>query len=106
MFTSSRPKAARNVESPPHEANDFVPSFYPGSNKLIFVSLRDGHNRLYSLSLDGGEPVALGSPPAGRVTEPRIAPDGSFLIFVSNGDDQDEIYRRTLEPGRPGMVLD
>lgn len=89
-----------------HESNDIVPSFYPNSNKLIFVSLRDGHNRLYSIDMDGGEAVALMPPPAGRATEPRVAPDGSYLIFVSNGDDQDDIYRRSLEPGRPNMVLD
>lgn len=88
-----------------HADNDFAPSYFP-DGRLVFVSTRDGYNRLYKMAI-GGEPVAIEPPAAGKVTEPIVSPDGKFLIFVSDGDDHKEIYRRSLKPeGLPEMIME
>ena len=61
---------------------------WTAAGRLVFPWERDGWTHLYSLQLDGGQPVLL-TPGEFEVEEVALAPDGREVLFNSNQGDPD-----------------
>ncbi len=67
---------------------------WAANERIAFLSYQDGWPHLYSVSLQGGEPLLLTS--GGFMTEYiRLSPDRKWLVFCCNtGPDKNDIDRR------------
>lgn len=63
----------------------------PPAGKITFTSNRDGNDEIYSMNLDGSNPVRLTNNVA-IDSYSRWSPDGSKIVFASERDGNSEIY--------------
>lgn len=71
--------------------------FSPGSDKIAFISDRDGAPQIYVMNLDGGDPVKKTDMENG-VACLEWSPDGKFFTFVS-----DVKLDRTIQEREPDL---
>jgi len=75
------------------------------SNRLLFLSERDGWAHLYSISADGGGVAAL-TPGEFEVENVALSPDKSFVVFSTNKNDIDRrhLWRVNTSGGTPEQI--
>jgi dipeptidyl aminopeptidase/acylaminoacyl peptidase len=78
----SKDKTAGFAQYYPHK------SLFWSQNRLVFYSEQDGWMRVYSVSINGGEPQAL-TPKGCEVENSNLTADHKQLIFTSNCNDID-----------------
>lgn len=66
-------------------------SWSPDGTRIAFVSLREGNQEVYVVSVEGSGEVNLTNDWAAD-TEPAWSPDGSRILFVSYRGDATDIY--------------
>lgn len=66
------------------------------TDKIVFVSNRDGNRELYMMSADGGNSVNLTNNPADD-RSPVLSPDGKEIAFASNRTGNYQIYVMNLD---------
>ena len=71
----------------PHFAAESL-KFAAAGPRVIFASEEDGHNHLYTISHNGGNPLLL-TPGAYDVEDVTLSRDKTAVIFTSNKDDVD-----------------
>lgn len=69
---------------------DFYPSWSPDSEKIAFMSVRDGNGEIYVVDSDRFE-VNLTNDPA-EDWSPAWSPDGQKILFISDRDGNREIH--------------
>jgi dipeptidyl aminopeptidase/acylaminoacyl peptidase len=93
-------------------ANDSFPELtaevsfqYPSNDRLLFDSEQDGRNHLYSVGINGEEPVLL-TPGQFDVEDVALSADQRSVIYTSNQDDVDRrhIWRVPLTGGKAVAV--
>jgi len=67
------------------------PSLSPDGKRIAFGSTRDGNFELYSMKVDGTDPVRL-THNRFQDVRPRYSPDGSQIAFSSTRDGNHEVY--------------
>lgn len=72
-------------------ADDFMPVWSPGGQRIAFVSQRDGNREIYLVNADGNGLVNLTQNPSEDWT-PAWSPDGQQLAFSSNRQGDWEIF--------------
>lgn len=60
---------------------------YDEQKKIVFISNRDGNNRIYLMDEDGGNQQRISNGP-GSDTEPSYSPDGNKIVF----NKTDQVY--------------
>ena len=69
-----------------------VHATFSGTNgKIAFITNRDGNNEIYTMNLDGSNPVNITNNSASDV-DPNWSPDGSKIVFRSQRDSADDLY--------------
>jgi Tol biopolymer transport system component len=63
----------------------------PPGGRITFTTNRDGNDEIYSMNLDGSNPVRLTNN-AAIDSYSRWSPDGSKIVFASERDGNSEIY--------------
>ena len=85
---------------------DNSPQSSPDSRWVVFVSRRSGSERLWKVSIDGGEPVRL----TDKLTRaPTVSPDGRLIACVYREDQVNTPTRVAIIPfagGDPDKLLD
>lgn len=80
-----------------HPSYDGRPLWSPSSDKVLFVSDRDGNNELYTINPDGTELLRLTTSDA-REKYAAWSPDGSRIAFTSERDGgPEEIYLMNVD---------
>jgi TolB protein len=79
----------RNVSE--HPADDWLPSWSPDSQEVVFLSWRDGNTEIYRLNATNGTLHRLTDHPADD-RDPAWSPDGQWIAFISNRDGSYDIY--------------
>lgn len=74
------------------------PRFSPDSNRLAFLSARDGKTQVYVMPLAGGEPAQLTKDEAG-VAAFEWSPDGKRIAFTSTGPEPKSLKDRKEKYG-------
>jgi Tol biopolymer transport system component len=74
-----------------HPADDWLPSWSPDSQEIVFLSWRDGNTEIYRLNLASRALHRLTDHPADD-RDPAWSPDGQWIVFVSNRDSSYDIY--------------
>lgn len=72
----------------PHFARESLKFAAVGPTRIIFASEHDGHNHLYSISVNGGGIAPL-SPGAYDVEDVALTPDKRAVLYTSNEGDID-----------------
>ena len=72
---------ARQLTNSPKADNS--PRWMPDGKSIAFISSRDGDPQVYTLSIDGGEPVKVSAISTG-VTGFIVSPDGKYFAFASD----------------------
>lgn len=79
-------------------APDYDAVWTTDTNRLIFVSEREGTPQLYVLNVENNNPIQRVAPfSAGDERDPTIAPTGLEMAFTSGRGGADAIYKMTLE---------
>jgi Tol biopolymer transport system component len=89
-------RAANTCESTPHNisehpADDWLPSWSPDGQEIVFLSWRDGNTEIYRLNLARNTLHRLTDHPADD-RDPAWSPDGHWIAFVSNRDSSYDLY--------------
>jgi len=63
-----------------------------GSDRIAFVSSRDGNKEIYAMDSDGTNQENISRAPDSDEWDPRWSPDGSRLAFASDRDGQPDIW--------------
>ena len=81
-------------------------SFNFADGRIVFASEQDGRNHLYSVSVNGGEPVLL-TPGDFDVEDVMLSRDKTSILYSSNQDDVDRrhLWRVTVTGGAPPQAL-
>jgi dipeptidyl aminopeptidase/acylaminoacyl peptidase len=90
--------------TPPRMAGEFLLQ-WAGDSQLVFASEMDGWMRLYSISPQGGKPVAV-TPPSCEFENAMFTPDRRQIVYSSNcGDiDRRHIARTQVTGGTSANV--
>lgn len=88
------------------EFDDWYPDFAPDGRRLCFSSDRGGESRIWTASLDGGEPVPVTGPlgQGHRNVPPTWSPDGSRIAYSAVVDGNRDIYTVPVEGGTPRRI--
>ncbi len=82
----------------PHEGYPILPglgspSWSPDGTRFVFYHYVDRNTRhIYTINIDGSDPVQLTNHLNIRDSSPRWSPDGTQIVFRSNRDGDSEIY--------------
>jgi Tol biopolymer transport system component len=75
----------------PGQANDQVPNWSPGGDRLLFYSDRSGRNQLYTMKSDGSDVQLVAASPANDLAA-FWSPGGEHISFSSDRDGNLEVY--------------
>jgi Tol biopolymer transport system component len=64
-------------------ASSFAPALSPNGKQIVFVSNRDGNNKLYLMNIDGSDQQVLAGD-AAQASSPAWSPDGRWIVFLSD----------------------
>jgi dipeptidyl-peptidase 4 len=75
---------------------------WAGNDRILFNSERNNYQRVFSLSVGGGEPITL-TPGEGLCEHTAISSDGRYLYYCTNRDDIDRrhIWKVPTTGGNP-----
>jgi len=68
----------------------------PNSNRLLFVSDKDGDDEIYSMDIDGNNVKQLTNNDS-KDFLPDVSPDGKEIMFTSQRDRRDELYKMNID---------
>jgi TolB protein len=74
-----------------HSAVDYMPAWSPDASRIAFVSVRSGHQEIYTIRPDGSELVQLTQGTAHN-SEPVWSPDGKSIAFRSERERKPRVY--------------
>lgn len=74
-----------------HPADDWLPSWSPDSQEVVFLSWRDGNTEIYRLNVASRTLRRLTDHPADD-RDPAWSPNGQWIAFVSDRDSSYDIY--------------
>lgn len=77
----------------------------PDGKRIVFASTRTGTWQLWTVALDGGDPVRLTTSPANDIS-PTCSPDGETIVFVSDRDGNQELYAMPAKGGEALRLTD
>ncbi|MGD1994815.1 MAG: protein kinase, partial [Anaerolineae bacterium] len=77
-------------------ADEYVPSYSPGGQYVVYMSNRDGPWQIYLMNADGTGARQLTSNDADNY-HPRFSPDGKQITFASKMDGDWDVYIMDLE---------
>jgi TolB protein len=72
--------------------NNFIPSFSPDNQHIVFLSDRDGNIEIYSMRTDGSQAQRLTETPATTEDVPSYSPDGRQIVFSGNDGNNEDLY--------------
>ena len=96
---------ARQITFGDGRFDDWYPDFAPDGRRVCFSSNRGGSDRVWTVSLDGGEPeplAELGAPMGG--IPPTWSPDGTRIAYSNVVDGNEDIYTMAVGGGAPRRV--
>lgn len=82
--------------------HDSSPAAAPDGKAVMFVSDRDGSERIWTARLDQQDEKALTSGPDHG---PRVSPDGRTLLFIRTEGPHENLYTLLLQGGKPLKLL-
>jgi Tol biopolymer transport system component len=82
---SGTPRRLTNLNT-----GEFMPSWSPDGNRIVFVTWSSGGGHIYSISAGGGSPQQLTRNPA-YYAYPVYSPDNSKIVYTSGAID-DQLY--------------
>ena len=74
-----------------HTAVDYMPAWSPDGSRIAFVSVRSGHQEIYTMRPDGSDLVQLTEGTAHN-SEPNWSPDGKSIVFRSERERKPKVY--------------
>ncbi len=84
---------------------DFAPYFFPDGRRIAFASNSGGTVHLYTLSLSGGQPVAL-VPGENGGSDPVVTGDGDTVFFQGNVYTGGGLWRVNANGSNPYQIDD
>lgn len=111
LFTSSRDGVAQIYRMGPDGqaprrltasgAEDLAPLPSPTGTLVVFVSARDGRDRLYLMRADGGDlrPLVPGADPQTDELSPAWSPDGTRLAYLVRSADETRLWLAEVATG-------
>ncbi len=97
VLNRSDKKVTRLTTDP---AADLVGGWSPDGKLLVFGSDRDGDQEIFTVSIEGGDPVQITHNDA-TDGAPTWSPDGKMIAFHSNRDGNSEIYVMSADGSNP-----
>jgi TolB protein len=103
------------IESPTVVASDREPDWSPSGDRIVFSSDRPVGGRplgtertLFTVGLDGAEPVPLPGGVVPGAHDPSYSPDGTLVAFEAGGGPGGTaaVYIADIEAGTPARVLE
>ncbi|HWZ46374.1 MAG TPA: prolyl oligopeptidase family serine peptidase [Candidatus Saccharimonadales bacterium] len=99
---------ARELRHSGNSLNDSLPEFaeeslkFAAGGRVLFNSEQEGHNHLYSISIQGGQPLLL-TPGDFDVEDVEISASGDLVTYTSNQNDIDRrhIWQVSVNGGAP-----
>jgi Tol biopolymer transport system component len=88
------------VQEIPTRGADFWPDLTPDGKTLVFNSVRDGDQAIYTAAPDGSNATRISQGPVGW--QNTLSPDGRWVVYV--GGDKSNAYRMPIDGG-PAQVL-
>lgn len=76
-----------------HDSTDYMPSWSPNGQSIVFVSTRSGKHDLYVVDLASRAIRRLGADRDCESSEPRWSPDGMWIAFRADCDGNRDVYR-------------
>ena len=80
---------------------ELSPQFSSDGQRIVFVSLRSGHDEIWICNSDGSSPVQLTSFHGPVVTTPRWSPNDRRIAFDSNAEGEFDIWVIDANGGKP-----
>ena len=68
----------------------------PDSNRVLFVSDKDGDDEIYSMDIDGNNVKQLTNNES-KDFLPAVSPNGKEIMFTSQRDRRDELYKMNID---------
>ncbi len=93
LDSSAKPRPITTMESATQ------PAWSPDGNHIVFVRQTNNKPQLFSLSLEGGEPIQLTRFRYGA-SSPKWSPDGKQLLFSANITLKELLKDSLLNPGK------
>jgi len=81
--------------------NDYSPEWSPDGSTIVFRSVLKGQFDIFTVSVDGGDPINLTNTPSSDEWSPSWSPDGSLIAFQTNRDGNWEIYTMNADGSDP-----
>jgi TolB protein len=85
------------------QASDIEPTWFPGGDRIAFLSTHEGRSELWSLDLDTRREQPL-LDVGQNIYYPRISPDGKQVSFKSGVDGGVHTWTVAVEGGKPNQL--
>ncbi len=77
--------------------NDYSPEWSPDGSQIVFRSVVKGQFDIFTVGIDGGDPINLTNTSASEERSPSWSPDGSLIAFQTDYDGNWEIYTMSAD---------
>ena len=77
----------------------------PNNDQLVFHSFKNGHNDIYTISINTGQPIPIVSDPANDIF-PSWSPSGNEIIFCSDREGDFDLWIVSLPNGNLRRLTD